>query len=175
MYLLAVGDSERLDTARTVAEKLLLEQQSEIAGLVAKAADAYRQNKDLQAAELYMKAAVIASSMAVERGAAAYSANIVRARRIITDLHISVGRVEPKIPSALVVVRRGTRTLSPKVVSAKVTAYTQARNGLGLTYADSQAFVTDSTGQFTFEVKNHGIVGKGDVRLEIEMRKALKS
>jgi len=82
--------------------------------------------------------------------------------------------VEPKIPSALVVVRRGTRTLSPKVVSAKVTAYTQARNGLGLTYADSQGFVTDSTGQFTFEVKNHGIVGKGDVRLEIEMRQALE-
>jgi len=173
VYLLAVGDKERLDTARTVAEKLLLEQQSEISALTAEAAEAYRQNQDLLAAELYVRAAVIASSMAVERGAAAYSANIARAERILNDLDIAVIKVDPKIPSAIVLVRRGNRTLSPKVGNAKVTAFTQARNGLGLPYADSQEFVTDSTGQFTFMVKNPGIVGKGEVRLAIEMRTAL--
>lgn len=174
VYLLAVGDKGRLDTARTEAEKLLLEQQSEIAGLVAEAAEAYRQNQDYLAAELYVKAAVIASSMAVERGAAAYSTYIARAERILTDLSISVTKVDPKIPSAVVLVRRGNRTLSPKVGKAKVTAYTQARNGLGLPYADSQEFVTDSTGQFTFSVENPGIQGKGEVRLAIELRSTLK-
>jgi hypothetical protein len=173
VYLLAVGDKDRLDTARTEAEKLLLQQQSQIAGLVAEAAEAYRQNQDYLAAELYIKAAVIASSMAVERGAAAYSTNIARAERIINDLNISVSKVDPKIPNAVVLVRRGNRMLSPKVGKAKVTAYTQARNGLGMLYADFQEFVTDPTGQFTFIVENPGIVGKGEVRLAIEMRSAL--
>jgi hypothetical protein len=173
VYLLAVGDKERLDTARTVAEKLLLKQQEEISGLVVEAANAYRQNQDVLAAQLYLKAAMIASSMAVERGAAAYAANLARAEKIIDDLYIVVTKVDPKIPNAIVLVRRGNRTLSPKVANAKVTAYTQARNGLGLPYADTQGFVTDSTGQFTFVVKNPGIVGKGEVRLAIDMRDAL--
>ncbi len=173
VYLLAVGDKDRLDTARTEAEKLLLEQQAQIAGLVAQAAEAYRQNQDYLAAELYIKAAVIASSMAVERGAAAYSNNIARAERILNDLSISVSKVDPKIPNAVVLVRRGNRALSPKVGKAKVTAYTQARNGLGMPYADSQEFVTDPTGQFTFIVENPGIVGKGEVHLMIDLGSAL--
>ncbi len=175
VYFLAVADRMRLETARTVAEKILLEQQQQISQLVSSAAEAFRQNRDIDAAELYLEAAMIAASMPVERGVALYTTNLGRAEKIINDLTISVSKGDPTIPTTVVIVRRGRRTLSPKVANARVLAFTQARNGLGEPYADSQTFYTDGSGQFSYFAQNPGISGSGEVRFTIGLDESLKT
>lgn len=175
VFFLAVADRTRLDTARTVAEKILLEQQQQISQLVASAAEAFRQNRDIDAAELYLEAALIAASMPVERGVSLYTTNLGRAEKIINDLTISVSRGDPTIPTTVVIVRRGRRTLSPKVVNARVLAFTQARNGLGEPYGDSQMFYTDGSGQFSYFAQNPGISGAGEVYFTIGLDAALRA
>jgi len=175
VFFLAVADRARLDTARTVAEKILLEQQQQISQLVASAAEAFRQNRDIDAAELYLEAALIAASMPAERGVSLYATNLGRAEKIINDLTISVSRGDPTIPTTVVIVRRGRRTLSPKVVNARVLASTQARNGLGEPYADSQMFYTDGSGQFSYFAQNPGISGAGAVYFTIGLDAALRA
>jgi hypothetical protein len=175
VYFLAVADRTRLETARTVAEKLLLEQQQQISRLVASAAEAFRENRDIDAAELYLDAAMIAASMPVERGVALYTTNLGRAEKIINDLTISVSKGDPTIPTTVVIVRRGRRTLSPKVVNARVLAYTNARNGLGEPYADSQTFYTDGNGQFSYFAQNPGISGSGEIQFTIGFNKSIEA
>lgn len=174
VYFLAIADSTVLEKARTESEVQLLEKQQEMDRLSDLGAKAFRENKDIVAAKQYLGIAKIASSLPVDRGAKRYEESIARIRPILEALNLSVSVGDPSLPTTEVTLRRGTRTLSPRVVEAPITVRTTARNGMGEPYADSQRFVTDSNGQFTYTTNNPSLVGQGDLVLYIDLEAELE-
>jgi len=174
VYLLAVANRSSLEKERTAAEKAALEKQKLIAGLTESAAIAFRQNRDIEAASLYLDAAITAASMPRDRGFTLYTTNLNRVQKILDDLSLTLSKENPQTPSVLVTLRRGTRPLSPKIVQAPIIATFSARNGLGLDYTDNEVFITDNSGQFTCIPNNPGIVGSGLISFTPDMGGALE-
>ncbi len=173
VFFLAIADEEVLQQARTDAEIQLFEQQQQMQRLEQEAAEAFRETRDVIAAEKYLQMAYIANSLPVDRGKQQYEDAINRVRRILEALHLSVSDGNPAIPTTIVTLRRGSRTFSPRVLAAPVLAYSIARDGLGNSYEDSQRFVTNETGQFTFSANNPSLIGRGFLHFIIDLDKAL--
>lgn len=169
VYFLAVADRNVLETARTESEVQLLETQRELESLAAQAAQMYRENKDLLAISLYLKIAYLAKSLPIERGSQWYLDAIERVRKILQPLTLSVATGNPSVPTTEVTLRRGGRALSPRVVEARVIARSEARDGMGDVYDDSQRFVTDQNGQFAFLGTNPAMIARGVVTFEIDL------
>ena len=174
VWFLAVADRTVLEQARTESEVQLLAKQREMEALELFAARSYRENKDLLAASRYLESALIARSLPVDRGEQRYAEAIARVRSILQPLTITVAPGNPEVPTTVVFVRRGNRTLSPRVVQAPVRSLSESRNGVGEIYRDTQRFVTDASGQFTFRTLNPTLVGKGSVVFEIDFYRELE-
>jgi len=173
VYFLAIADKPILETARTEAEVQLLEKQQQMDRLAAEAAQAFRDNKDVVAAQIYLKIAVIADSLPVNRGKQRYIGAINRIRDIISALRFSVATGDPSIPSTVVTLRRGKRAISPRVSEAPVAVLTEARDGMGRYYQDSQSFVTNESGQLTYTTSNPTLVGKGELVFSLGLTEEL--
>lgn len=174
VFLLAVADRDVLERARTDAEVQLLEKQQQMDVLDQQGAQAFRENKDLVAAEKYLHIATIAHSLPVDRGKQRYEEAIERVGKILESLRIHVATGDPAVPTTVVTVRRGSRSLSPRVIQAAVSAYAVARDGMGVDYVDRQRFVTDSSGEFMFTTNNPTIVQRGVVEFAIDMTDVLE-
>ena len=173
VYFLAVADREVLERARTEAEVQLLERQRQMDRLIQEASQAFRDNRDTVAADKYVQTAVIAASLPVDRGERRYAESIDRVRNILRQLTISVSQGDPSIPSTTVTVRRGTRSLSPRVEGAPSVAYSIARDGFGRQYEDTQRFVTDSSGQFVYTPSNPTLIGEGELVFMMDLGRML--
>lgn len=174
VWFLAVADREVLETARTEAEIQLLEQQEKMERLFADGTRYYRENKDLLAVQAYLDIAVIAHSLPVDRGEQRLSDAIDRIRAILEPLRLTVSSGNPEVPSTVVSLRRGSKGLSPRVAQAPVIARSSARNGMGELYEDTQRFMTDREGQFSYRSLNPTLVGAGTIVFEIGLHDQLK-
>jgi hypothetical protein len=174
VYFLAIADKEVLERARTDAEVQLLESQREMDRLSQEAAQAFRENRDLEAAGKYLQIAIIAKALPVDRGRQRYDDAIERVRKILLALRLTVSEGDPTIPTTVVTLRRGSRSLSPRVEQAAVMAFSMARDGMGNSYQDTQRFVTDSSGQFTFTSNNPTLVGRGTIGFEVDFSPSLE-
>jgi hypothetical protein len=173
VFFLAVADREVLETARTEAEVLLLERQRQMDRLMQEGAQAFRENRDTIAAEKYIQTALIAASLPVDRGERQYAEAVDRVRSILRQLTISIAQGDPSVPTTSVTVRRGPRSLSPRVEGAPVVAYSIARDALGRQYEDMQQFVTDGSGQILYTPSNPTIIGDGQLVFMIHLERAL--
>ncbi len=174
VYFLAVADNSVLEQARTEAEVQLVQQVQQMNRLNGEAAQAIRNNQDTVAANLYIRIAVIASSLPVDRGEKQFSDAIDQLRTILRRLTISVSQGNPAIPTTQVIVRRGTHALSPRVAGAQVAAYSEARDGLGSSYRDKQRFVTDTSGQFLYTSNNPTLAKSGTLEFMVDFEKELE-
>ena len=173
VYFLAVADREVLERARTEVELQLVERQRQMDRLIEEASQAFRDNRDTVAADKYVQTAVIAASLPVDRGERRYTESIDRVRNIIRQLTITVGQGEPSFPSTTVTVRRGSRSLSPRVEGAPVVAFSIARDALGQQYEDTQRFVTDGSGQFVYTPSNPTLIGEGELVFMMDLERIL--
>lgn len=174
VWFLAVADREVLETARTEVEIQLLQQQEKMERLFADGTRYYRENKDLLAVQAYLDIAVIAHSLPVDRGEQRLSDAIDRIRTILEPLRLTVSSVSSEVPSTVVSLRRGSKGISPRVIQAPVIARSSARNGMGELYEDTQRFMTDQEGQFSYRNLNPTLVGAGTIVFEIGLRDRLK-
>ncbi|MDD3822152.1 MAG: hypothetical protein PHN93_00165 [Sphaerochaetaceae bacterium] len=169
VWFLAVADRTLLETARTESEIQLLENVRRMDELAALGSRYYRENKDILAVQQYLGIAGIARTLPVDRGEQRRVEALDRVRTILRPLTISVTQGNPAIPTVEVRHRRGSGRLSPRVVQAPVTAMAQARDGMGSEYADSQRFVTDANGQFTFRSTNPTLVSTGSIVFGLDL------
>lgn len=174
VFFLAVADKEVLERARTDAEVQLLESQRQMDRLSRDGAQAFRENRDMEAAGKYLQIATIADALPVERGRQQYDDAMKRVREIISVLRLTVSEGDPTVPTTVVTLRRGTRSLSPRVEQAAVVAFSTARDGMGESYRDTQRFVTDSSGQFTFTPNNPTLLGRGIIEFEVDFSSSLE-
>ncbi len=172
-YLLAVGDRDRLEEARTSALLLLQQQQQQVAALRSEAEAAFRANRDIEAAEKHLQAASIAFTMEKGRGMVQYADHVEQAVKIVSRLNLVMTRPDPAIPAVTLLVRRGSGTLAPRVQGATLRSSFHALDGMGQPYVDEERFSTDSNGQVTYIPDNPTIVGKGTIAFMIDMRQAL--
>ncbi len=174
VFYLAVADKGRLATARSEAEVKVQEREQEIASLLSKATQAFRDNKDLVALHHYVEVAEIAHSMPVESGLARYNQAVKRIEDIVKSLSLSVAAGDPTIPTTTITLKRGKRTFSPRVAEAPIIVYSPARDGLGVIYQDFQRFVTNQNGQIVYTSNNPTIVNHGELEIAIDLEGSLK-
>ena len=170
-YLLAVGSKPLLEEARTATLLLLQEQLAFIDTYSKQAAAAFRENRDLLAAEFYLEAACIAYQMELEKGIVQYRTLIEQVRKIFSRLSLSLLRSDQTIPSFSIAVRRGSARLSPRVVGAVLEASFESLDGLGNPYEDHEVFFSDSAGQAAFIPQNPGIVSEGNIVVRFKLGK----
>ncbi len=169
VHLLAAVDADQLVLARTAAYDAMLARQDEIALILSKADLAYRHNRDLEAISLYVDAALVANEGYVENVAYQFDTLMSKVESFVSALRIAVSRIRSEEPSCTVTVRRTSRLLPPKVMGAMVTAYFNARNGMGEPYVDHVSFNTATSGTFQFVPTNPGMVGAGEVSFSIDI------
>ena len=109
-----------------------------------------------------------ARTLPVDRANSGRVEALDRVRTILRPLTIPSPRKSCD-PTVEVTLRRGSGRLSPRVVQAPVTAMAQARDGMGSEYADSQRFVTDANGQFTFRSTNPTLVSTGSIVFGLDL------
>ncbi len=175
VFYLAVADKGRLVTARSEAEVKVQEREQEIAILINKATQAFRDNKDLVALLHYVEVAEIAHSMPVESGLSRYNQAVKRIEDIVKSLYLSVAAGDPTIPTTTITLKRGKRAISPRVAEAPIIVYSPARDGLGEIYHDFQRFVTNQNGQFVYTTNNPTIVNHGELEIAIDLEEGLKA
>lgn len=173
VHLLAAVDADQLSQARTTAYNAMLARQNEIASIISKADLAYRHNRDLEAISLYVDAAIIASEGYVEESAYQFDTLMSKIESFVSSLRISISRIHKDVPTCRVTVRRTSRLLPPKVMGAAVTAYFDARNGMGDPYVDHVSFNTAASGSFEFIPTNPGMMGEGQVHFSIDISDAV--
>lgn len=174
-YLLVVADKELLEQAKSDALQILEEQQARIDALERQAAAAFRGNRDLEAALNYFEAAMIASKIESDRGETQYKSFLIQIERILTRITMEFVRSDGSIPSATIMMRRGTGRLAPRVQKAPMIASFMAIDGVGNPYEDQESFFTNEEGQNTYSPGNPGLVGNGTLVFSIDLESALSA
>ncbi|MGI6432654.1 MAG: hypothetical protein ACOXZ4_02145 [Sphaerochaetaceae bacterium] len=173
VYVLAIADKVLLEAKRSESSLYLAQKQDQIQQLFNQGSRYYRENKDLSAISAYISIAHIATSLPANRGEQWFKDAISRAKSILQPLEFTLSEGNPEVPSTVVTLRRKGRTFSARVGEAAVIAHSTVRDGLGNTYRDSQLFVTDGNGQFTFKSSNPTLVGQGSVEFSLSFASEL--
>jgi hypothetical protein len=172
-YLMASADSAKLISKRTTIFNAILERDTAISNLISKAESSYRANKDLEAINLYLEAVQIASSGIVSEERFGVEALLEQAQFLISSLRFSITKSDSSKATCTVFLRRKSRLLSPKVLSAPIKATFSARNSLGRNYTDTLLFNTADNGFVTFIPYNQGIAGSGTIIFSVDFSQSL--
>ena len=169
VHHLAVADKALVTNDRS---ELLLEIEQRtniIKSLQAKASTLLREDRDIEAATQYLSIAKEASSVVNESGTQYYTDAMDRFFSILEKIRITHLSEESTTSLFVFQTKRGSRSLSPKVVNAPLLVSFTALNAREDEYLDHKTIHTDSSGKATFINTNPSMVSIGEMNIYIDI------
>ncbi|WP_320129561.1 hypothetical protein [uncultured Sphaerochaeta sp.] len=172
-YLMATADTAKLVSKRTDVMNAMYKRDNDIEAMLSKAEQAYRFNKDIEAINLYLEAAVVSSGGMVSVKQHEVDALLEKAEAAISALRFSISKSDASKATCTVYLRRKSRLLFPKILNAPIEARFSARNSLGRDYTDTLMFNTANNGFIFFVPYNQGIAGSGTIVFGLDLSEAI--
>ncbi len=169
VHLLAVADKSLIDSDRSDLSLEIEKKSNEIKELQSKAALLLREDKDIDAATLYIKIASIASTIVSESGSQYYKDATKRLFSILDKITITYEQEFSNSTSHFFQARRGSRSLATKIAHLPLKVSFMAQNVDENEYVDTKTILTDKNGRALFVNTNPSMVSSGEMNVELDI------
>lgn len=169
IHHLAVAEKALIDNDRSELLVEIEEKTNKIKELQNEASSLLRKDQDVDSAIKYLEIAELASSIINETGLQFYKDAVKRFFTVIEKMTINYLSQESTSTSFLFQAKRGTRSLSTKIVQVPLQVSFIAENARQEVYIDTKTIFTDSDGKASFVNTNPSMLTRGELSIQLDI------